>query len=175
VTPIPTSITQLLHSLGPSSDGIGEVSFNDEDGSWAVTMDDRSEILVEWDDAPSRLLLSSLLGTAPVGREQTLYTAALRYNEQGIERGGVTVGLGGAGGEMMLMLPLSADAILVNELQNAVRRFNELTHDWTRYVAGDTDELPATLTVDEGGAPRLSTGAPEIADPPVPGARPFEH
>ena len=159
MTPIPTSVTHVLQALGPATDLVEEVSFNDEDGSWAIVMDDESEILVEWDDAPSRLLLSSLLGNAPLGREHLLYTTALTHTGAGIAHGGVTVGLGGAGGELMLMLQLSADALLLQDLQAAVLRFHEATHEWLRFVSGDTDTPPGVPSDDTPGV-SLPSGAP---------------
>lgn len=164
MTPIPASVTHVVQSLGPTTDQVREVSFNDEDGSWAVVMDDESEVLVEWDDAPSRLLLSSLLGAAPHGREPLLYTSALAYSGAGMSHGGVTVGLGGAGGELMLMLQLSADALLLQDLQKALLHFHATTLEWTRFVAGDTDTRP-TVQSDDLPAASLLAGAPLPAMP----------
>jgi len=165
MTPIPTSVTHLLQALGPATDLVRDVSFNDEDGSWAIVMDDESEVLVEWDDAPSRLLLSSLLGNAPQGREQLLYTSALAYSGAGLSHGGVTVGLGGAGGELMLMLQLSADALLLQDLQKGLLHLHASTLEWTRFVAGDTDTRPTVLSEEVQGASLLA-GAP-LPDMPL--------
>ena len=159
MTPIPTSVTHLLQALGPATDLVRDVSFNDEDGSWAIVMDDESEVLVEWDDAPSRLLLSSLLGNAPQGREPLLYTSALAYSGAGMAHGGVTVGLGGAGGELMVMLQLSADALLLQDLQKALLQFHATTLEWARFVTGDTDTRPTVLSEDIQAASLLA-GAP---------------
>ena len=167
MNPIPTSVTQVLQSLGAATDLVREVTFNDEDGSWAVVMDDDAEVLVEWDDAPSRLLLSSLLGNAPQGREQLLYTTALAYTGDGMAQGGVTVGLGGAGGELMVMLQLSADALLLQDLQVALLRFHGITREWARFVAGDTDTPPAVPSDDEVQGVPLLAGAPLLPGQPA--------
>lgn len=167
MTAIPTSITHVLDALAAATDDIEEISFSKEDDSWAVRMRDQSEILVEWDDEPSRVLLSSLLGTAAQGRESSMYLDALAFNAQSRHTQGVTVGLGGAGGELMLMRLVFADGLLVQELQAALLDFHALSRAWVRYVSGDADRPPVPHADDEAGADpaTLASGAPQAVPP----------
>jgi hypothetical protein len=145
------SIQGLMTQLGPQTATIDAVVQNG-DNTWAVQFDDGGIVFLEWDDQPSRLVLSAELGGVPEARQLEVLRLLLSYNLLWRDTGGVKTALGGPEGAAMLLYECHADALTLDVLQNVLDNFRSSAQIWRRYIEQGVPEngVPAFSFPDLG-------------------------
>ena len=71
----------------------------------------------------------------------SVYEALLCYNLLWKDTGGVKMALAGPGGDLMLLYELYVDQLMLNELQVVISNFSSISHVWSVYVTGESQDL----------------------------------
>jgi hypothetical protein len=88
MTRIPADLATLFEALGPQTDTLDWVSFDDEAAAWTVVFDDGTAILLEWDEPLERLVVQALLGRPADHARSAVHQAVLAYNAAWRHNGG---------------------------------------------------------------------------------------
>lgn len=104
----PAALTNRLVDVAPFSDKITAIDQAD-DGAWALEFTDKTVVLMEWATAPDRIVLSAALGVPPCERAEELFGIALSFSTLWRDSCGARLGLGGEGGELLLIRDLHGD------------------------------------------------------------------
>lgn len=134
-------IQQLIQELGPSMPDIDAV-VQTEDPSWAVQFADETVIILEAAEEPSRIVLSSELGSPTDSLQLPIYETLLCYNLLWRETGGVKIGLAGPKGALILSSELCLEGLTLMDLQAGITNFVKITRSWSQYVVGETAAAP---------------------------------
>jgi hypothetical protein len=135
-------IQNLIQELGPVSPDIDAV-VQTEEPSWAIQYSDETIVIIEASDEPSRIILSSELGSPNDSLQLPVYETLLCYNLLWRETGGVKIGLGGPKGALILSCELCLDNLSLMDLQEGLNNFTSIVRTWIKYVTGDQSEAPA--------------------------------
>ena len=130
----------MMEEIGPAMAEI-EAVIQSEDKNWAIQFEDQSIIMLEWAERPDRIVLSSMLGIPSETMQLSVYEALLCYNLLWKDTGGVKMALAGPGGDLMLLYELYVDQLMLNELQVVISNFSSISHVWSVYVTGESQDL----------------------------------
>ena len=130
----------MMEEIGPAMAEI-EAVIQSEDKNWAIQFEDQSIIMLEWAEHPDRIVLSSMLGIPSETMQLSVYEALLCYNLLWKDTGGVKMALAGPGGDLMLLYELYVDQLMLNELQVVISNFSSISHVWSVYVTGESQDL----------------------------------
>jgi hypothetical protein len=130
----------MMEEIGPAMAEI-EAVIQSEEKNWAIQFEDQSIIMLEWAERPDRIVLSSMLGIPSETMQLSVYEALLCYNLLWKDTGGVKMALAGPGGDLMLLYELYADQLMLNDLQIVISNFSNISHVWSVYVTGESQEL----------------------------------
>jgi len=134
-------IQQLIQELGTSMPDIDAV-VQTEDPSWAIQFADETVIILEAAEEPSRIVLSSELGSPNDSLQLPIYETLLCYNLLWRETGGVKIGLAGPKGALILSSELCLEGLTLMDLQAGITNFVKITRSWMQYVVGETAAAP---------------------------------
>lgn len=141
------SVQALMKELGPQVNNVDAVVQNG-DSTWAVQFDDGAVVFLEWDDQPSRLVLSAELGKIAEARQLEVLRLLLSYNLLWRDTGGVKTALGGPEGAAMLLYECSADSLTLAVLQTVLENFCNSAQIWRRYIEqGPAEDGPPAFAL----------------------------
>lgn len=135
-------IHNMVSSLGATMEDVQEVGRLDST-QWAVVFGSGANVLLDWADAPPRVLLSSLLGRPHPVRCQHVYETLLAFNSLWADGNGTWLALNGTEGEVMLMYELPSTDVTLDALQEAVSGMSMLAAAWGEFVMADPDSSRA--------------------------------
>ena len=145
----------LIEALGARNDEI-EVITRNGDAQWSVGFDEDTVVTLDLVADQAKLVLSSPLGRPPTEQRLAAYEAMLSYNMLWLETGGVTIGLGGAHGELVQLFELNAaDDLTLDLLDTVLVNFAGKARMWRRVIAegsfgeSATTAAAATRVVDQ--------------------------
>jgi hypothetical protein len=146
----------LIEALGARNDEI-EVITRNGDAQWSVGFDEDTVVTLDLVADQAKLVLSAPLGRPPTEQRLAAYEAMLSYNMLWLETGGVTMGLGGAHGELVQLFELNAadDDLTLDLLDVVLVNFAEKARMWRRVIAegsfgeSATTAAAATRVVDQ--------------------------
>jgi hypothetical protein len=130
----PQTLTSRLVEVAPLSDKITAID-QAEDGSWALEFSDKTVVLMEWAERPERIVLSATLGTPPAERTEELFTLALSFSTLWRDTCGARLGLGGDGGELLLIRELYTDTAGGWDLLPVLEHFAYVAGWWRGVIA----------------------------------------
>ncbi len=135
-------IQQLLQELGPSMPEIDAV-VQTEEPSWAIQFSDETIVIIEAADDPSRMVVSSELGSAPEAKQQTVYETLLCYNLMWRDSGGVKIGLAGPQGALIISAEICLEGLSLIDLQEELNKFLKIMRSWAQHIAqiGESSDL----------------------------------
>ncbi|MBT2323019.1 type III secretion system chaperone [Variovorax paradoxus] len=136
---MPEAVTDRLTELAPRLPDIAALIQNDET-SWTLGFEDDTAILVEWAEAPTRLVLSSEIGMPLPERRAEILDSLLSYALMWRESGGVKVGQGDIENGLVLLYEWHVDVFDADQLQDALENFATLARMWGAYLAHDETE-----------------------------------
>lgn len=131
----PSSVDQLISSLGPASADIEWIGFDAEAHAWSVRYAGDAEVLMEWCDPQQCLMVQVSLGRPPSSEESVVHKAVLAYNALWQENGGTRVGMVDPDGELALMFELPTESLTVDRLQEVLSVMRLQATGWTGFVA----------------------------------------
>ncbi len=146
----------LIEALGARNDEI-EVITRNGDAQWSVGFDEDTVVTLDLVADQAKLVLSAPLGRPPTEQRLAAYEAMLSYNMLWLETGGLTMGLGGAHGELVQLFELNAadDDLTLDLLDVVLVNFAEKARMWRRVIAegsfgeSATTAAAATRVVDQ--------------------------
>lgn len=141
------SVQLLMQELGPTTPEIDAIIQSDET-SWAIQFSDESIIIIDWADAPPRLVISATLGRPAEESRLAVYRTMLSYNLLWKDTGGVKAALAGPMGDVILLVDLYADQLYEAELRTVLLNFVQLALVWSSYVTnqdGATADVPLAV------------------------------
>jgi hypothetical protein len=146
----------LIEALGARNDEI-EVITRNGDAQWSVGFDEDTVVTLDLVADQAKLVLSTPLGRPSTEQRLAAYEAMLSYNMLWLETGGVTIGLGGAHGELVQLFELNAadDDLTLDLLDVVLVNFAEKARMWRRVIAegsfgeSATTAAAATRVVDQ--------------------------
>lgn len=130
----------MMEEIGPAMAEI-EAVIQSEEKNWAIQFEDQSIIMLEWAERPDRVVLSSMLGVPSEAMQLSVYEALLCYNLLWKDTGGVKMALAGPGADLVLLYELHAEELQLNELKIVISNFSSISHVWSVYVTGESQEL----------------------------------
>jgi len=139
VTRIPADLATLFETLGPRTDTVDWVAFDDEDGAWTVVFDDGTAVLLEWDEPLERLVVQSLLGRPADHARDAVHQAVLAYNAMWRRNAGARIGMVDTDGELALFLDVPVRALSLEQLQRVLAAVQSVATAWARCVADPGD------------------------------------
>lgn len=143
-----TQLSQLFAEIGPALDLNGVVEYGDQ-GTWAVVVDDETEVWGEWDPDAGYLVFTAELGNPPQADRQGLYETLLIYNHQRQRTGGVRMALADADGPVVQSLDLATDGLTLARLAEVLSGFVEVHRAWREIIKtgpGGADDAKAAVT-----------------------------
>ncbi len=126
-------VRAVLAELGPGCDaidGIQELA----DGSWALLMFENRRIDLALDARRSVLVLRTDVGRPLHSRAADSYAALLSYNLLWEQTGGARMALGGADGEVVLLLDLPVACLDWGTLDAVLRNIHGVAQAWGRQL-----------------------------------------
>ncbi len=135
-------IQKLMEELGPAHSDIDAI-VQTEEPSWALQFSDETVVIIEPSEEPSRMILSTELGSATDSMELPIYETLLCYNFMWRETGGVKIGLAGPKGELIMSSELCLEDLILINLQEAIDNFVSIARSWRTYVTGNMQSAPA--------------------------------
>jgi len=136
---VPADLAALFESLGPRTDAIDWVSFDDEAAAWTVVFDDGTAVLLEWDEPLERLVVQSSLGRPADHARDAVHRSVLAYNAMWRTHGGARIGMVDAEGELALLLDVPGRALSLEQLQRVLAAVRSAATAWARCVADPGD------------------------------------
>ena len=138
-------VQALIEALGPRNDEIEVISRND-DAQWSVGFDEDTVVTLDLVADQAKLVLSIPLGRPATDQRLATYEAMLSYNMLWPETGGVTMGLGGAHGELVQLFELNTTDLTPDLLDAVLVNFAEKARMWRRVIADGSFGEPAVAT-----------------------------
>lgn len=141
----PEYISQRLGEVGPEVENLSVV-IQDDESSWTLAFETEATVLVllEWAAQPARLVLSVDIGTPPAGRAAQVHQAALSYNTLWRDTGGTRIGMGGEGGDLLLVREVDAQSVQDEVFPRILEQFAEVAQWWEGYVTTEQIAIPAS-------------------------------
>jgi hypothetical protein len=134
-----SSAIEALSVLGDQVQSIDLVMQTGE-RSWAIEFEDEAVVLVELaEQDPLLLTFTALLGTPAERHRLAICETLMSWNTLAVDDGGATFGMGGSGGQIVLMQPWRPAAIEAVALAEELKRFDKLARRWRAYVGGEAD------------------------------------
>lgn len=130
--PIPNTLHLLFLELGPSSDAIEHVAFDEASGTWAVEFDDATCVTATWAEAPARLVLEASLGAPDALQKSMAHDAVLAYNALWQHTGGARIGR--LDDELILLADAPAE-LDVRRLLTALENLRNAAAAWSQFIA----------------------------------------
>jgi hypothetical protein len=130
----PAALTNRLVDVAPLTDKITAIDQAD-DGAWALQFSDKTVVLMEWATSPDRIVLSSALGTPPSERAEELFGVALSFSTLWRDSCGARLGLGGEGGELLLIRDLHSGTAGGWDLLPVLEHFAYVAGWWRDVIA----------------------------------------
>jgi hypothetical protein len=111
---------------------------------WIMRFDRETEIVIEWSEDLSRLILISLLGRIPEDRCESAFRMMLSYNLAWQKNGGAKMGISGELNEAIIALDLYAETLSRHQFCEAVEKFLDSIGSWKKYLSdGGEHKAPA--------------------------------
>lgn len=135
----------LLQDMAASTPEIVQIG-QEEETNWLVLLQDGRSLLIEWQPLPCALILTAVLGTAPVPRQKAVYTTLLLFNLLWRDTGGLRMSLGGLDNEVVMTRERRFDDGKL-DLQAELLNFADLVPLWAAYVTSkdEEEEAPGSL------------------------------
>jgi hypothetical protein len=130
----PTALMNRLVDVARQTDKITAIDQAD-DGAWALQFSDNTVVLMEWATNPDRIVLSAALGAPPSERAEELFGVALSFSTLWRDSYGARLGLGGEGGELMLIRDLNSDRVGGWDLLPALEHFAHVAGWWRKVIS----------------------------------------
>lgn len=127
-------VQRTIEALGPDNDAIAAIAQNGP-AQWAVAFDEDTIITLDFVAEQKKLVLTIDLGRPEPGKRLAIYETLLSYNVLWPETGGVKMGVGGSGGEVVQMFELNAVDLDRERLQTVLEGFALKAQMWRRFVA----------------------------------------
>ncbi len=142
---IPSYAAELMAALGPQTEAIDWVGFDQEQTAWSVAFDDDSSVLLEWCVEQECFMVQAPLGVPQPQGQVAAYQAVLAYNALWRDNGGTRIGMVDAGGELALMVDVPARTLTLDQLQRVLLGVKSQAAAWRRCVAnpGDAEHTDA--------------------------------
>jgi hypothetical protein len=131
-------ILRMMEEIGPATSEIDAVVQEDET-TWALGFSDEFDVIIEWADEPSRLILTAGIGHPVADRQTEVYRTLLSYNLLWQDTGGVTTGLATEEDEAILVYELNAEQLSMSQLRTVLLNFTALARDWHEYVTSQAN------------------------------------
>jgi hypothetical protein len=130
----PTALTNRLVDGAPLTDKITAIAQAD-DGAWALQFSDNTVVVMEWASSPNRIVLSAALGAPPSERAEELFGVALSFSALWRDSYGARLGLGGEGGELLLIRDVHSDTAGGWDLLPVLEHFAYLAGWWRNVIS----------------------------------------
>lgn len=133
-------VNAVVADVGPLDDSILSIA-RIADDRWVIQFE-AVDVQVECDEATGRVMLSTVIGTAPPLRTAAVYEALLSYSSLWRETGGVHMALDGPGGEVLQMVDLPASELRPDILVTVAVNLAERTAIWRGFFDNDDADAP---------------------------------
>ena len=138
----PAALTNRLVDVAPLSDKITAIDQAD-DGAWALEFSDKTVVLMEWVARPDRVVLSAVLGAPASDRCEELFAVALSFSTLWRDSCGARLGLGGDGGELLLIRDLYSDTAGGWDLLPVLEHFAYVAGWWRKVISQPSNRYAA--------------------------------
>ncbi len=135
-------IQQLVQEIGPNMPEIDAI-VQTEEPSWAIQFSDETILILDAADDPSRIVISSELGSVDDTKQGIVYETLLCYNMMWRTSGGVRIGLAGPQGALIISTDVHLANLTQHDLQQEIERFLKITRSWAKYIAQSDKDVQA--------------------------------
>jgi hypothetical protein len=126
-------IEALMIELGPLLNPMGIAAFPSEN-VWGVQIDEETSVLVDFEEARDRLVLSCEIGVPPSGDRTRLYELMLRHNFHWNVTGGSRMAIDANDGNVVQIFDVPAAGIEVSGLHRVMQNFVDSARAWREIV-----------------------------------------